>query len=94
MKQLLLARAFTLRSVPACRADAWTDRLFGFCTRNRITVAGKKADVSRISDWDAGDFQAAGGVVGFIEKYRKPPLAPDAKVSYLSYDWSLNDAAH
>lgn len=53
---------------------------------------GKKADVSKIFDWNSGDFQAAGGVAGFINKYRKPPLAPDAKISYQSYDWSLNEA--
>ncbi len=59
----------------------------------KATEDGKKADVSKIFDWNAGDFQAAGGVVGFINKYRKPALAPDAKVSYMSYDWNLNDAA-
>ena len=59
-----------------------------------LTVSdnGKKADASKIFDWNSGDFQAAGGVEGFINKYRQPPLAPDAKISYLSYDWSLNEA--
>ncbi len=59
----------------------------------KATEDGKKAEVSKIFDWNAGDFQAAGGVLGFINKYRKPALASDAKVSYMSYDWSLNDAA-
>jgi hypothetical protein len=58
----------------------------------KATEEGKKADVSEIFDWNSGDFQAAGGVAGFIDKYRKPPLAPGAKISYLSYDWSLNEA--
>ena len=58
----------------------------------KATDDGKKADVSKIFDWNSGDFQASGGVAGFINKYRKPPLAPDAKVSYMSYDWSLNEA--
>ena len=52
---------------------------------------GKSADVSKIFDWYGGDFQAAGGVEAFINKYRKPPLAPDAKISYQNYDWSLNE---
>ena len=59
----------------------------------KATEDDKKADVSKIFDWNTGDFQTAGGVVGFINKYRKPPLAPDVKVSYMSYDWSINDAA-
>ena len=58
----------------------------------KATEDGKKADVSKIFDWNSGDFQAADGVAGFINKYRKPPLAPDAKISYMSYDWSLNEA--
>jgi hypothetical protein len=57
-----------------------------------VTDDGQKADASKIFDWDNGDFQAAGGVEGFINKYRQPPLAPAAKISYMSYDWSLNEA--
>ena len=58
----------------------------------KVTDDGKKADASKIFDWNAGDFQAADGVEGFINKYRQPPLAPDVKISYMSYDWSLNEA--
>ena len=53
---------------------------------------GKKADVSKIFDWYAADFQARGRRGGFINKYRKPPLPADAKVSFQDYDWSLNAA--
>ena len=58
----------------------------------KATDDGKKAEVSKIFDWNSGDFQTAGGVEGFINKYRKLPLAPEAKISYMSYDWSLNEA--
>ncbi len=57
-----------------------------------VTDGGKKAEVSKIFDWYAGDFQPAGGVIAFIDKYRKPPLPADAKVSYQDYNWSLNAA--
>ena len=53
---------------------------------------GKKAEVSKIFDWDGGDFQASGGVLGFINKYRKPPLPDGTKISFQDYDWSLNAA--
>ncbi len=92
--------------MPTCRADAWTEdytRLLskyveGVLESDPIErgrdIAPLFGCCTRIFHWDAGDFQAAGGGVGFIDKYRKPPLAPDAKVSYLSYDWSLNNATH
>ena len=51
---------------------------------------GKKAEVSKIFDWYGGDFQASGGVPAFINKYRKPPLPADAKITFQGYDWSLN----
>ncbi len=59
----------------------------------RLKDDGKKAEVSEIFKWNEGDFQVAGGVPGFINHYRKPPLAPDTKITYQNYDWSLN-AAH
>ena len=58
----------------------------------KATDDGKKVEALKIFDWYAGDFQAAGGVEAFINKYRKPPLAPEARISYMNYDWSLNEA--
>ena len=57
-----------------------------------VSDGGKRAAVSKIFDWNAKDFQAAGGVLPFVNRYRKPPLPDDAKVSYQEYDWSLNAA--
>ena len=57
-----------------------------------VSDSGKKVEVSKIFDWYAGDFQAAGGVVAFIDKYRKPPLPVETKLSYQDYNWSLNAA--
>lgn len=68
-----------------------------FLNENPKAVAtsdgGKKAAISKIFDWNKDDFAPYGGPVGFINKYRKPPLPADVKVSYQEYDWSLN-AAH
>ena len=57
-----------------------------------ISDGGKQAAVSKIFDWYGADFQASGGVIGFINKYRKPPLPADAKISFQEYNWSLNAA--
>jgi len=60
---------------------------------------GRTARVSSIFKWFAGDFAGAGGVAAFIRARSGPETAgrlgalTDAGLSYLDYDWSLNDAA-
>jgi uncharacterized membrane protein YdjX (TVP38/TMEM64 family) len=60
---------------------------------------GKTARVSSIFRWFAGDFAASGGVAAFIRARSSPAVAArlgalaDAGLSYLDYDWSLNDSA-
>jgi hypothetical protein len=60
---------------------------------------GKTARVSSIFKWFAGDFSASGGVAAFIRAKAGPELSSklgaltDAGLSYLDYDWSLNDTA-
>jgi hypothetical protein len=88
----LLAKAYTAGQLD----EEMDQQTTAFLNRNpmgaRITDAGQKAEVSKIFEWDAGDFQAAGGVAGFINKYRKPPLPAGAQITYQNYDWSLNAA--
>lgn len=55
-------------------------------------VSGNKAQLSKIFDWYGADFKAAGGPIGFLNKYRAEPIPTDAKLSYYDYDWSLNEA--
>jgi uncharacterized membrane protein YdjX (TVP38/TMEM64 family) len=60
---------------------------------------GKTARVSSIFKWFAGDFERSGGPAAFIRSKSGPDIAArlgaltDAWLSYLDYDWSLNDAA-
>ncbi len=60
---------------------------------------GKTARVSSIFKWFAGDFATAGGVAAFIRSRTEPGLGArlarleDTGLSYLDYDWSLNDTA-
>lgn len=60
---------------------------------------GQSARVSSIFKWFREDFTAAGGVAEFIRAKVDPPLAvriaglTNSGLSYLDYDWSLNDAA-
>ena len=57
-----------------------------------IQVSGKGVSLSKIFDWHRDDFAAAGGAVAFINRYRKEPLPADARVKFMDYDWSLNEA--
>jgi len=57
-----------------------------------IQVSGKGVSLSKIFDWYKDDFAAAGGAVAFINRFRKEPLPADAKVKFMDYDWSLNEA--
>ena len=58
-------------------------------TKNKLNV--NKAQVSKIFEWYKVDFK--GGVVSFINKYTSSntALLSTAKISYLEYDWALNE---
>lgn len=48
--------------------------------------------ISKIFKWYKSDFDPSGGVVEFISKYQEKKPNPKVKLSYLDYDWNLNDA--
>lgn len=50
-----------------------------------------KVEISKIFEWYAIDFKVAGGTVGFINKYTTAKIASSAKVSFLEYNWALNE---
>ena len=65
----------------------------------QVGAGGTTARVSSIFKWFVEDFAPAGGVTQFIKRSAAGPLAgqiaglSDRGLSYLDYDWSLNDAA-
>ena len=58
-------------------------------TRNK--VEGTKSELSKIFDWYKMDFNKKGSVMDFINKYSKVKLTKETKISYLDYDWNLNE---
>ena len=56
-----------------------------------IQVDKNKVKISQIFEWYKADFEQAGDVVDFINRYREEKLPDNSKVSYYPYDWSLND---
>ncbi len=59
--------------------------------RNKIDPDG--AALSKIFNWFGGDFTKEGDLRDFINRYSKIKLDKKSKISYLKYDWSLNDQA-
>lgn len=51
-------------------------------------IAEKKIQLSKIFEWYAGDF---GDIVSYLNKYSKLKINANAKVTYLEYDWALNE---
>ncbi len=65
-----------------------------------LRVESGQVRLSKIFDWFAEDFAAAGGALAFVRPYLEPPvrqaldaLGPDPRVVWFDYDWSLNDIA-
>ncbi len=58
---------------------------------NFIQVNKNKVKISQIFEWYKGDFEHDGKVVDFINKYKSEKLPEKVKVSYYSYDWTLNE---
>ncbi len=59
--------------------------------RNRVSP--DMAELSAIFNWFSGDFKRdAGSVRDFVNKYARSKMRETAKITYLDYDWSLNEA--
>lgn len=57
---------------------------------NFIKVKGNKVKLSQIFEWYKGDFTKNGSEIEYINTFRKEKISTKAKVSYYSYNWSLN----
>jgi hypothetical protein len=57
--------------------------------RNRISA--NTVVVSKIFDWFNEDFTANGTLIQFLNRYSRIQINDNASVSYLDYDWSLNE---
>jgi Protein of unknown function, DUF547 len=57
-----------------------------------MQLRGDSASLSALFDWYAADFASDGGVISFINRYRIPLLNPKLKLTYLPYNWKLNES--
>lgn len=60
--------------------------------RFNIIQGPDKAQISRLFQWYSGDFKVNGmTVVDYLNQYSAVKLKPDADISDMEYDWSLNE---
>lgn len=59
-------------------------------SKNKVSANNPK--LSKIFDWFGGDFKVNGkSKIDFINQFTTVKMAPNADISYLNYDWSLNE---
>lgn len=58
----------------------------------QIGDGGKTARLSKIFDWYKEDFGGPDGIVPYMIRYRDAKISSGARVRFMDYDWSLNEA--
>lgn len=58
-------------------------------TKNILSV--KKVKLSKIFSWFRSDFEHNGSLISFINKYSDVRISENAEISFLPYDWTLNE---
>lgn len=59
-------------------------------TKNNISKTS--AQLSRYFDWYKGDWNESGqSVVKWVNRYANTKMSPDAKITFLDYNWNLNE---
>ena len=54
-------------------------------------LAENRLELSKIFTWYGGDFRQNGrSIIEYIRQYTDQPIADDARVEYLEYNWALN----
>ncbi|GAB3196424.1 DUF547 domain-containing protein [Pontibacter aydingkolensis] len=88
-------------SCPKLRREAYTseqleaqlqEQAYNFINdpfKNRLSSNNPK--LSSIFNWFEGDFKKNGSLVDFLNRYAKTKIREDASISYLEYDWRLNE---
>jgi hypothetical protein len=57
-------------------------------SKNKLSK--KNVQISSIFDWFQEDFTMDSTLIGFLNKYSDTAIKPDAQISYLKYNWTLN----
>jgi hypothetical protein len=84
----LLNEAFTASKIEA-QLDKVATTFVNDESRNKITA--NALEISSIFSWFRGDFTENGSIVDFLNKYSSIKINSNAKMSYMDYNWNLNE---
>lgn len=85
----LLNTAFRAENLNA-QLEARAKEFINDKSRNRISP--NQIAISKLFDWYKEDFTIGGGsVIDYLNKYAATKINPTAELSYLEYNWSLNN---
>lgn len=85
----LINKAFTVSNIEKMLERATVD-FINDPKRNKFTT--DKLQLSNIFKWYKKDFTAKGSLIDYINPYIKNTIDKKANISFLKYDWSLNEA--
>lgn len=85
----LLNQAYTAKGLEAQLDNASRDFILD-SARNRI--GSDKLELSQLFNWYKKDFTRNASLIAFLAPYVQIPIHATAKISFLTYDWNLNEA--
>lgn len=84
----ILNRAFTESNVSS-QMQALAVAYINDTKHNKISP--EKAELSQLFEWYKGDFTKKGSLIDYINKYSKIKLNADAEITFMPYNWNLNE---
>ena len=89
------------RSCPSLRSEAYSainideqlnEQALAFINdMSKNQIAAEHIEISKIFSWFEGDFTKNGSLINFLNEYSSIKIDDSAKISYLDYDWTLNN---
>ena len=58
---------------------------------SRNKISNQSAQLSSIFSWFKGDFTKKGTLIEFLNRYSKVKISANARISFLDYNWNLNE---
>ncbi len=80
--------AFTAKNIES-KLESLMKEFINDSSKNKISLTS--VEVSKIFEWYQEDFTSVNSLVDYINKYSNTKVNDNATVSYLTYDWTLNE---
>jgi hypothetical protein len=58
---------------------------------NKNQISRRALKISKLFDWYRDDFTRQGSLIDFLNQHTDVAIAPNASLSYMEYDWRLNE---